>query len=112
MGFQDEEAFFAAVNDRVSILKKFFKEVYFLDREDESIVYTKDGHSRYFQFHPVEIPANEEEFVKIRDNVYDRGGDPNNIVMGIWQLFEDPDYDSVGSRDRSDKMLASYFVKS
>ena len=83
-------------------------------REDaeEEITYRRDnGHTGYFKFDPIEIPANEEEFIKIRDNVYDRGGDPNRIVMGVYQLFQDPDYSVPNRQNRSDTMLASFFVK-
>lgn len=112
MGFADEEAFFQAANDRVSYLKDFFSEIYFLESNDEEITYKKsDGHIAFFKFDPIEIPVNDEELIKIRDSVYDRGGDPNRIVLGIYELFEKPDYSMPNHQSQSENMLASFFVK-
>lgn len=112
MGFADEEAFFQAANDRVAHLRDFFSEVYFLEEKDEEITYTRsNGHSSCFKFDPIEIPVNDEELIKIRDNVYDRGGDPNRIVLGIYELFEKPDYGMPNRQSRTENMLASFFVK-
>ena len=103
MGFADETAFFQAASDRVSYLRDFFLEV----------TYTKrDGHTTYFKFDPIEIAVNEEELIKIRDNIYDRGGDPNRIVLGIYELFEKPNYGVPSHQSRTEYMLASFFVKS
>lgn len=113
MGFYDEEAFFQAANDRVSYLKDFFSEIYFLEEKNEEITYKKsDGHISCFKFDPIEIPVNDEEFIKIRDSVYDRGGDPNRIILGIYELFEKPDYSKPSHQSRTENMLASFFVKS
>ena len=113
MGFADETAFFQAASDRVSYLRDFFLEVYFLEEKDEEITYTKrDGHTTYFKFDPIEIAVNEEELIKIRDNIYDRGGDPNRIVLGIYELFEKPNYGVPSHQSRTEYMLASFFVKS
>lgn len=112
MGFADEEAFFAAANDRAAILKQFFSEVYFLEQEDEIIsYYGSDGQKHGFQFKPIQLPFDEEEFIKIRDNVYDRGGDPNKIVLGVQELFCKPDYSDYKDKSRTDFIKASYFVK-
>ena len=113
MGFADEDAFFQAANDRVAYLKDFFSEIYFLEGKDEEIAYKKsNGHFSCFQFDPIEIPVNDEELIKIRDSVYDRGGDPNRIVLGIYELFEKPDYSKPNHQSRTENMLASFFVKS
>lgn len=112
MGFADEEAFFQAANDRVAHLRDFFSEVYFLEEKDEEITYTRsNGHTSCFKFDPVEIPVNDEELIKIRDNIYDRGGDPNRIVLGVYELFEKPDYGTPNYQSRTENMLASFFVK-
>lgn len=112
MGFADEDAFFQAANDRVSYLKDFFSEIYFLEEKNEEITYKKsDGHISCFKFYPIEIPVNDEEFIEIRDNIYDRGGDPNRIVLGIYELFEKPDYSKPNHQSRTENMLASFFVK-
>lgn len=112
MGFADEEAFFQAANDRVAHLRDFFSEVYFLEEKDEEITYTRsNGHTSCFKFDPIEIPVNDEELIKIRDNIYDRGGDPNRIVLGIYELFEKPDYGMPNRQSRTENMLASFFVK-
>lgn len=112
MGFADEEAFFQAANDRVAHLRDFFSEVYFLEEKDEEITYTRsNGHTSCFKFDPIEIPVNDEELIKIRDNIYDRGGDPNHIVLGIYELFEKPDYGTPNRQSRTENMLASFFVK-
>ena len=113
MGFADEDAFFQAANDRVAYLKDFFSEIYFLEGKDEEITYKKsNGHFSCFQFDPIEISVNDEELIKIRDSVYDRGGDPNRIVLGIYELFEKPDYSKPNYQSRTENMLASFFVKS
>lgn len=113
MGFADEDAFFQAANDRVAYLKDFFSEIYFLESKDEEITYTRsNGHFSCFKFDPIEIPVNDEELIKIRDSVYDRGGDPNRIVLGIYELFEKPDYSMPNNQSQSENMLASFFVKS
>ena len=113
MGFTDEDAFFQGANDRVAYLKDFFSEIYFLEGKNEEITYKKsNGHISYFKFNPVEIPVNDEELIKIRDSVYDRGGDPNRIVLGIYELFEKPDYSKQNNQSRTENMLASFFVKS
>lgn len=113
MGFTDEVAFFQAASDRVAYLRDYFLEVYFLEEKDEEITYTKrDGHTTYFKFDPIEIGVNDEELIKIRDNIYDRGGDPNRIVLGVYELFEKPDYSVPNHQSRTDYMLASFFVKS
>ena len=92
MGFSDEVAFFQAASDRVAYLRDYFLEVYFLEEMYEEVTYTKsDGHTTYFKFDPIEIAVNDEELIKIRDDIYDRGGDPNRIVLGIYELFENPD---------------------
>lgn len=112
MGFTDEEAFFQAANDRVAHLRDFFSEVYFLEEKDEEITYTRsNGHTSCFKFDPIEIPVNDEELIKIRDNIYDRGGDPNRIVLGVYELFEKPDYGTPNHQSRTENMLASFFVK-
>lgn len=112
MGFADEEAFFQAANDRVAHLRDFFSEVYFLEEKDEEITYTRsNGHTSCFKFDPIEIPVNDEELIKIRDNIYDRGGDPNHIVLGVYELFEKPDYGTPNHQSRTENMLASFFVK-
>lgn len=112
MGFADEDAFFAACNDRVSYLRDFFSEVYFLEDSEEVVSYMGRNGKRYdHKFNAIELPVNDEELVKIRDNVYDRGGDPNRLVLGVLDLFCDPDYGSLGDKSKSDKMKASYFVK-
>ncbi len=112
MGFADEDAFFAAAQDRVSVLKDFFSEVYFLEDDEEEIEYVgSDKKQHYYKFYAIEISFSEEEFIKIRDNVYDRGGDPNRIVLGVSKLFLDPDYSKVGNQTQSEKIKASYFVK-
>lgn len=111
-GFADEEAFFQAANDRVAHLRDFFSEVYFLEEKDEEITYTRsNGHTSCFKFDPIEIPVNDEELIKIRDNIYDRGGDPNRIVLGVYELFEKPDYGTPNHQSRTENMLASFFVK-
>lgn len=113
MGFADEDAFFQGANDRVAYLKDFFSEIYFLEGKDEEITYKKNnGHFSCFQFDPIEIPVNDEELIKIRDSVYDRGGDPNRIVLGIYELFEKSDYSKPNHQSRTENMLASFFVKS
>ena len=113
MGFADEDAFFQAANDRVAYLKDFFSEIYFLEEKNEEITYKKsNGHFSCFKFDPVEIPVNDEELIKIRDSVYDRGGDPNRIVLGIYELFEKPNYGDPNNQNRTENMLASFFVKS
>ena len=113
MGFADEDAFFQGANDRVAYLKDFFSEIYFLESKNEEITYKKsNGHISCFKFYPIEIPVNDEELIKIRDNVYDRGGDPNRIVLGIYELFEKPDYSKQNNQSRTENMLASFFVKS
>ena len=113
MGFADEDAFFQAANDRVAYLKDFFSEIYFLESKNEEIIYKKsDGHISCFKFDPIEIHVNDEELIKIRDNVYDRGGDPNLIVLGIYELFEKPDYSRPNNQSQTENMLASFFVKS
>ena len=113
MGFADEDAFFQGANDRVAYLKDFFSEIYFLESENEEITYKKgNGHISCFKFDPVEISVNDEELIKIRDSVYDRGGDPNHIVLGIYELFEKPDYSKQNNQSRTENMLASFFVKS
>lgn len=113
MGFTDEDAFFQGANDRVAYLKDFFSEIYFLEGKNEEITYKKsNGHISYFKFNPVEIPVNDEELIKIRDSVYDRGGDPNRIVLGIYELFEKPDYSRPNHQSQTENMLASFFVKS
>ena len=113
MGFADEDAFFQAANDRVAYLKDFFSEIYFLEGKNEQIIYKKsNGHFSCFKFDPIEIPVNDEELIKIRDSVYDRGGDPNRIVLGIYELFEKPDYSMPNHQSRTENMLASFFVKS
>ena len=113
MGFADEDAFFQGANDRVAYLKDFFSEIYFLESENEEITYKKsNGHISCFKFDPVEISVNDEELIKIRDSVYDRGGDPNRIVLGIYELFEKPDYSKQNNQSRTENMLASFFVKS
>ena len=61
---------------------------------------------------PIEIPVNDEELIKIRDSVYDRGGVPNRIVLGIYELFEKPDYSMPNHQSQTENMLASFFVKS
>lgn len=112
MGFADETAFFQAASDRVAYLRDFFLEVYFLDEKDEEITYTKrDGHTTYFKFDPIEIAVKEEELIKIRDEIYDRGGDPNRLVLGIYELFEMPNYGIPNNQSRTEYMLASFFVK-
>ena len=81
--------------------------------ENEEITYKKsNGHFSCFKFDPIEIPVNDEELIKIRDSVYDRGGDPNRIVLGIYELFEKPDYSKPNHQSRTENMLASFFVKS
>lgn len=113
MGFADEDTFFQAANDRVAYLKDFFSEIYFLEGKNEEITYKKsNGHFSCFKFDPVEIPVNDEELIKIRDSVYDRGGDPNSIVLGIYELFEKPDYSMPNHQSQTENMLASFFVKS
>lgn len=113
MGFADEDAFFQGANDRVAYLKDFFSEIYFLESKNEEITYKKSsGHISCFKFDPIEIPVNDEELIKIRDSVYDRGGDPNRIVLGIYELFEKPDYSKQNNQSRTENMLASFFVKS
>ena len=113
MCFADEDAFFQGANDRVAYLKDFFSEIYFLESKNEEITYKKsNGHISCFKFDPIEIPVNDEELIKIRDNVYDRGGDPNRIVLGIYELFEKPDYSKQNNQSRTENMLASFFVKS
>ena len=113
MGFADEDAFFQGANDRVAYLKDFFSEIYFLESKNEEITYKKsNGHVSCFKFDPIEIPVNDEELIKIRDSVYDRGGDPNRIVLGIYELFEKPDYSKQNNQSRTENMLASFFVKS
>lgn len=112
MGFADETAFFQAASDRVAYLRDFFLEVYFLEEIDEEITYTKrDGHTSYFKFDLIEIAVKGEELIKIRDDIYDRGGDPNRIVLGVYELFEKPDYGIPNNQSRTDYMLASFFVK-
>lgn len=112
MGFADEDAFFQAANDRVAHLRDFFSEVYFLEEKEEEITYTRsNGHTSCFKFNPIEIPVNDEELIKIRDNIYDRGGDPSHIVLGIYELFEKPDYSMPNCQSRTENMLASFFVK-
>ena len=113
MGFADEDAFFQGANDRVAYLKDFFSEIYFLESENEEITYKKsNGYISCFKFDPIEIPVNDEELIKIQDNVYDRGGYPNRIVLGIYELFEKPDYSKQNNQSRTENMLASFFVKS
>ena len=113
MGFADEDAFIQVADDRVAYLKDFFSEIYFLESKNEEITYKKsNGHISCFKFYPIEIPVNDEELIKIRDNVYDRGGDPNRIVLGIYELFEKPDYSKQNNQSRTENMLASFFVKS
>lgn len=113
MGFADEDAFFQGANDRVAYLKDFFSEIYFLEGKNEEITYKKsNGYFSCFKFDPIEIPVNDEELIKIRDSVYDRGGDPNRIVLGIYELFEKPDYSKPNHQSRTENMLASFFVKS
>ena len=113
MGFADEDAFFQAANDRVAYLKDFFSEIYFLEGKNEEITYKKsNGHFSCFKFDLIEIPVNDEELIKIRDSVYDRGGDPNSIVLGIYELFEKPDYSMPNHQSQTENMLASFFVKS
>ena len=113
MGFADEDAFFQAANDRVAYLKDFFSEIYFFEGKNEEITYKKsNGHFSCFKFDPVEIPVNDEELIKIWDSVYDRGGDPNRIVLGIYELFEKPDYSRPNHQSQTENMLASFFVKS
>lgn len=113
MGFADEDAFFQAANDRVAYLKDFFSEIYFIEGRNEEITYKKsDGYFSCFKFDPIEIPVNDEELIKIRDSVYDRGGDPNRIVLGIYELFEKPDYSMPNHQSQTENMLASFFVKS
>ena len=113
MGFTDEDAFFQAANDRVAYLKDFFSEIYFLESKDEEITYKKsNGHFSCFKFDPIEIPVNDEELIKIRDSVYDRGGDPNRIILGIYELFEKPNYGDPNHQNRTENMLSSFFVKS
>lgn len=113
MGFADEDAFFQAANDRVAYLKDFFSEIYFLEGKNEEITYKKSNvHFSCFKFGPVEIPVNDEELIKIWDSVYDRGGDPNSIVLGIYELFEKPDYSRPNHQSQTENMLASFFVKS
>lgn len=112
MGFTDEVAFFQAASDRVSYLRDFFSEVYFLEQWDEEITYKRsDGHTTFFKFDPIEIPVNDEELIRIRDEIYDRGGDPNRIVLGVYELFEKPDYGVPNHQSRTECMLASFFVK-
>lgn len=112
MGFADEEAFFQAANDRVAHLREFFSEVYFLDEKEEEITYKKsNGHTGCFKFDLIEIPVNDEELISIRDRIYDIGGDPNRIVLGIYELFEKPDYGMPNNQSRTENMLASFFVK-
>ena len=113
IGFADEDVFFQAANDRVAYLKDFFSEIYFLEGKNEEITYKKsNGHFSCFKFDSVEIPVNDEELIKIRDSVYDRGGDPNRIILGIYELFEKPDYSKPSHQSRTENMLASFFVKS
>lgn len=113
MGFADETAYFQAASDRVAYLRDFFSEIYFLEERDEEITYKKsDGHTTYFKFDPFEIPVNDEELIFLRDSIYDRGGDPNRIVLGVYELFEKPDYGVPNHQSRTDYMLASFFVKS
>ena len=113
MGFADEDAFFPGANDRVAYMQDFFSEIYFLEGKNEEITYKKsNGHFSCFKFDPIEIPVNDEELIKIRDSVYDRGGDPNHIVLGIYELFEKPDYSKPNHQSRTENMLASFFVKS
>lgn len=113
MGFADETAYFQAALDRVDYLRDFFSEIYFLEERDEKIIYKKsDGHTTYFKFDPFEIPVNDEELIFLRDSIYDRGGDPNRIVLGVYELFEKPDYGVPNHQSRTDCMLASFFVKS
>lgn len=112
MGFADETAYFQAALDRVDYLRNFFSEIYFLEKRDEEITYKKsDGHTAYFQFDAFEIPVNDEELILLRDSIYDRGGDPNRIVLGVYELFEKPDYSVPNHQSRTDCMLASFFVK-
>lgn len=112
MGFTDEVAFFQAASDRVSYLRDFFSEVYFLEEWDEEITYKRsDGHTTFFKFDPIEIPVNDEELILLRDEIYDRCGDPNRIVLGVYELFEKPDYGVPNHQSRTDCMLASFFVK-
>lgn len=113
MGFADETAYFQAALDRVDYLGNFFSEIYFLEERDEEIAYKKsDGRTAYFKFNPFEIPVNDEELVLLRDSIYDGGGDPNRIVLGVYELFEKPDYGVLNHQSRTDCMLASFFVKS
>lgn len=112
MGFADETAYFQAALDRVDYLGNFFSEVYFLEQWDEEITYERsDGHTTFFKFDPIEIPVNDEELIRIRDEIYDRGGDPNRIVLGVYELFEKPDYGVPNHQSRTECMLASFFVK-
>ena len=80
--------------------------------EDMGFTYKRsDGHTTFFKFDPIEIPVNDEELIRIRDEIYDRGGDPNRIVLGVYELFEKPDYGVPNHQSRTECMLASFFVK-
>ena len=113
LGLTDMDDYFHALSERMSKLKNFFSEVYFLSEPDECISYTGSDDNRHqYQFKCIEIPVTDEELIKIRDNVYDRGGDPNRIVLGVYRPFEHDFTDTSVKTNIDDvPMKASYFVK-
>lgn len=114
-GLASEEDAFAEANRRVAKLRDLFSEVYFLEEENERIIYTQStGREAVYEFSPREIKFSDEDLIEIRDFVYDRGGNPNKIVFGIYKIISLPDYENSDPSKRSkfDYITAGFFVKS